>query len=98
MVEPPGPSGQTPKFPQWSGLADEWFTELRRVRGALAGKITATEMAEIRLSGSVEASIKCPRLVIADGAKFNGNIDTDTGSDTHPELGLQKADSAKMSH
>ena len=68
------------------------------IAGALIGEITATEMVEIKLSGSVEASIKCPRVVIADGAKFNGSIDTDTGSDTAPKLGLQKADSAKMSH
>jgi cytoskeletal protein CcmA (bactofilin family) len=68
------------------------------IAGALVGKITATEMVEIRLSGSVEASIKCPRVVIADGAKFNGSIETDTGSDTAPTPGLRKADSAKMSY
>ena len=67
------------------------------IAGALIGKITATEMVEIKLSGSVEASIKCPRVLIADGARFNGSIDTDTGSDTAPSLGLQKADSARMS-
>ena len=67
------------------------------IAGALIGKITATEMVEIKLSGSVEASIKCPRVVIADGARFNGSIDTETGSNTAPSLGLQKADSAKMS-
>ena len=68
------------------------------IAGALVGKITATEMVEIRWSGSVEASIKCPRVVIADGAKFNGSIETDTGSDIAPTLGSQKADSAKMRH
>jgi len=68
------------------------------IAGALIGKITATEMVEIKLSGSVEASIKCPRVMIADGAKFNGSIDTDTGSDTSSKLSLQKADSAKMSY
>ena len=67
------------------------------IAGALIGKITATEMVEIKLSGSVEASIKCPRVLIADGARFNGSIDTDTGSDTAPSLGWQKADSARMS-
>jgi cytoskeletal protein CcmA (bactofilin family) len=66
------------------------------IAGALIGTIIATEMVEIKLSGSVEASIKCPRVVIADGAKFNGSIDTDTGSDTVPNLALQKADSLKM--
>jgi cytoskeletal protein CcmA (bactofilin family) len=68
------------------------------IAGALIGTITATEMVEIRLSGSVQASIKCPRVVIADGAKFNGSIETDTGSDLATKVGLQKADSAKMSH
>ena len=68
------------------------------IAGAMIGKITATEMVEIKLSGSVEASIQCPRVVIADGAKFNGSIDTDTGSDTAPKLRLQKADPAKMSY
>ena len=68
------------------------------IAGALIGKITATELVEIRFSGTVEASIKCPRVVIADGAKFNGSIETDTSSDTAPKVGLQKADSAKMSH
>jgi cytoskeletal protein CcmA (bactofilin family) len=68
------------------------------IAGALVGKITATEMVEIRLSGSVEASIKCPRVVIADGAKFNGNIETDIVSDAASKVALQKADSAKMSH
>ena len=67
------------------------------IAGALIGKITATEMVEIKLSGSVEASIKCPRVVIADGAKFNGSIETDTGSNTAPKVSLPKADSAKMS-
>jgi len=68
------------------------------IAGALIGKITATEMVEIRLSGSVEASIKCPRVVIAEGAKFNGSIETDAGSETAPTLCLQKTDSVGMSH
>jgi cytoskeletal protein CcmA (bactofilin family) len=68
------------------------------IAGALIGKITATEMVEIKLSGSVEATIKCPRVVIADGAKFNGSIETAAASDTAPMPGFQEADSAKMSY
>ena len=68
------------------------------IAGALVGKITATEMVEIRMSGSVEASIKCPRVVIADGAIFNGSIETDTGSSTALKINFQRAVSAKMSH
>ena len=67
------------------------------IAGTMIGKISASEVVEIKLSGSVEASIKCPRVVIVDGAKFNGSIDTDTVSNTAAKLGLQKADAAKMS-
>ena len=68
------------------------------IAGDVIGNIFAREMVEIKLSGSVLGNIKCPRISILDGAKFNGSIDTDTGSGTAPMLGLQKADSAKMSH
>jgi cytoskeletal protein CcmA (bactofilin family) len=68
------------------------------IAGALIGEIAATEMVEIRSSGSVEASIRCPRIVIADGAKFNGSIETDAGSDTASKRGLQKRYPAKMAH
>jgi cytoskeletal protein CcmA (bactofilin family) len=67
------------------------------IAGTLIGTITATEVVEIRLSGSVEASIRCPRVVIADGAKFNGRIETDAASDTAPRR-FQKADAARMTH
>lgn len=49
------------------------------VAGTLIGRITASERVEIKMSASVEGSIKCPRVVIVDGARFNGMVSTDTG-------------------
>ena len=68
------------------------------IAGDVTGSIFASELVEIRLSGSVLGNINCSRISILDGANFNGSIDTDTGSATAPKLGLQKADAAKMSH
>ena len=47
------------------------------IAGTLIGRITASERVEIKLSASVEGSIKCPRVVIVDGARFNGLVSTD---------------------
>ena len=68
------------------------------IAGDVIGNIFAREIVQIRLSGSVLGNISCSQISILDGAKFNGSIDTDTGSATAPKLGLQKADAAKMSH
>jgi cytoskeletal protein CcmA (bactofilin family) len=59
------------------------------IAGALVGRITATEMVEIRWSGSVEASIKCPRVAISDGATFNGSIETERAVESAPKVGRQ---------
>ena len=86
----------------WIGPQGKVYAEIHAksviIAGEVIGNIFASEMVEIRLSGSVLGNIKCPRISIFDGAKFNGSIDTDAGSGTAPKLGLQKADSAKMSH
>ena len=86
----------------WIGLQGKVYAEIHAksviIAGDVIGNIFASEMVEIRLSGSVLGNINCSRISILDGAKFNGSIDTDTGSATAPKLGLQKAESAKMSH
>lgn len=66
------------------------------IAGNLIGEISASEMVEIKLSGSVQANIKCPRVSIIDGAQFKGRIDTETGVDATAKHDLPKADSAKM--
>jgi cytoskeletal protein CcmA (bactofilin family) len=37
--------------------------------------VTATERVEVRKEGKMVGDIKAPRVVIADGAKFKGNIE-----------------------
>jgi cytoskeletal protein CcmA (bactofilin family) len=86
----------------WIGPQGKVYAEIHAksviVAGDVIGNIFASEIVEIRLSGSVLGNINCSRISILDGAKFNGSIDTDTGPATAPKLGLQKADAAKMSH
>jgi cytoskeletal protein CcmA (bactofilin family) len=66
------------------------------IAGMMIGSIYASDVVEIKLSGSVQGNIKCPRISIVDGAKFKGRIDTETraGASTRPDL--PKTESAKM--
>ena len=82
----------------WIGPQGKVYAEIHAKSVIIAGDVIGNILVEIRLSGSVLGNIKCPRISILDGAKFNGSIDTDTGSGTALKLGLQKADAAKMSH
>jgi cytoskeletal protein CcmA (bactofilin family) len=45
------------------------------VSGMLTGNVNATERVEVRKEGKMVGDIKAPRVVIADGAKFKGNIE-----------------------
>lgn len=45
------------------------------VSGRLSGNVDASEKVEIRKEGKMIGDIKAPRIVIADGAKFKGNIE-----------------------
>ena len=66
------------------------------IAGDVIGTIFASELVEIRLSGSVQGTIQCPRVSLVDGAKFTGRIDTGRTAEDKTRLGLQKAQSAKM--
>jgi len=68
------------------------------VAGDVIGNIFASEMVEIKLSGSVVGNIKCPRVSIVDGASFKGSIDTETRADATTRLDSPKAESAKIGH
>ena len=46
------------------------------VHGAVTGAITATDKVEVHETGAVMGDITSPRLVIADGARFQGRADT----------------------
>ena len=45
------------------------------VSGMLTGNVNASERVEVRKEGKMVGDIKAPRVVIADGAKFKGNIE-----------------------
>ena len=66
------------------------------IAGDVIGTIFASELVEIRLSGSVQGNIHCPRVSLVDGAKFTGRIDTEKTVDVTAGPGLPKAQSAKM--
>jgi cytoskeletal protein CcmA (bactofilin family) len=46
------------------------------VLGAVVGTITATDMVDIRETGSVEGDITARRVTMADGAVVRGRVDT----------------------
>ncbi len=47
------------------------------VHGSVTGDIHATERAELKNECSVVGDIHAPRILIADGASFKGNVDMD---------------------
>jgi cytoskeletal protein CcmA (bactofilin family) len=46
------------------------------VYGTLSGKVTATEILDIRDSASVSGELAAPSVVLAEGARVNGRIET----------------------
>jgi cytoskeletal protein CcmA (bactofilin family) len=46
-----------------------------RVVGQVIGNVTAADVVEVGPAGSLEGDIAAPRVVIAEGAFFRGNID-----------------------
>lgn len=45
------------------------------INGTVHGDIAASERAELRPNSSVVGDIRAPRILIADGASFKGNVD-----------------------
>jgi cytoskeletal protein CcmA (bactofilin family) len=47
------------------------------VSGRVTGNISAQERVEIQADARMVGDIKAPRILIADGASFKGNVDMD---------------------
>jgi len=47
------------------------------IRGSVHGSISASERIELGATAKVEGSLSANRVVITDGAQFNGGIDMD---------------------
>ncbi|HEX8618629.1 MAG TPA: polymer-forming cytoskeletal protein, partial [Thermoanaerobaculia bacterium] len=45
------------------------------VEGRLTGDISADDRVELVASATVDGNIKAPKIVVAEGAKFRGNVD-----------------------
>jgi cytoskeletal protein CcmA (bactofilin family) len=45
------------------------------VRGVIVGNVTASDRFEIHPGGSVTGDVRAPRVVLADGGKYKGNIE-----------------------
>lgn len=77
------------------------------VMGKVVGNITAEDKVEVRNGGSVEGDIRGPRVILADGALFKGNVDmamppasgprTGKGEKTASAAGPAEADSGSDS-
>ena len=52
-------------------------TQSLSIGGRVTGNVTARERVEVRANGKMVGDIKAPRIVIADGASFKGNVDMD---------------------
>jgi cytoskeletal protein CcmA (bactofilin family) len=47
------------------------------ISGSVVGNIRASDKVEIKADGRMVGDIKSPRILIADGATFKGNVDMD---------------------
>jgi cytoskeletal protein CcmA (bactofilin family) len=47
------------------------------VSGRVTGNVLARERVELRADAKMIGDVKAPRIVIADGASFKGNVDMD---------------------
>ena len=86
----------------WIGPHGEVNAEIRAksviIAGNVRGSIFASEIVEVKLSGSVEGNIHCKRVSLVDGAKFTGHIDTEDTVVAATTLGLPKTQSAKVGY
>ena len=45
------------------------------IEGKLTGDISADDRVELVASATVDGNIKAPKIIVAEGAKFRGNVD-----------------------
>lgn len=61
------------------------------IEGKLTGDISADERVELIMTASVDGNIKAPKIIVAEGAKFRGNVDMGAARPKD----VQPADAAK---
>lgn len=66
-------------FVENSGVVEaDIDTQNVEISGRVTGNILASEKVELKADCRVTGDIKAPRILIADGASFKGNVDMDT--------------------
>lgn len=65
-------------FVEGSGVVEaDIETQTVEISGKVTGNITASDKVELKSDCRVVGDIKAPRILIADGASFKGNVDMD---------------------
>ena len=65
-------------FVESSGVVEaDIETQNVEIAGRVTGNIAATDKVELKSDCRVIGDIKAPRILIADGASFKGNVDMD---------------------
>ena len=65
-------------FVENSGVVEaDIETQKVEISGSVTGNIQASDKVELRSDGKMTGDIKAPRILIADGATFKGNVDMD---------------------
>jgi cytoskeletal protein CcmA (bactofilin family) len=66
-------------FVEGSGVVEaDIETQNVEIAGRVTGNIQATDKVELKADCRVVGDVKAPRILIADGASFKGNVDMDT--------------------
>ncbi len=60
-------------------IKGEIFAKSVLVIGEVSGNVTADDKIELAATGSMLGDIRAPRVALADGARFKGAIDMDSG-------------------
>jgi cytoskeletal protein CcmA (bactofilin family) len=61
------------------------------VEGRLNGDVSADDRVELVASSTVDGNIKAPKIIVAEGARFRGNVDMGSAKPTtHSETAAKK--------
>ena len=73
-------SGRTLIIEAGAVVEAEIRAKVVEIAGHVIGNVQATERVELKSSACVVGDIRAPRINIAEGASFKGNVDMQSGS------------------
>ncbi|HUJ15264.1 MAG TPA: polymer-forming cytoskeletal protein [Vicinamibacterales bacterium] len=60
------------------------------IEGKVNGDISADERVELVASASVDGNIKAPKIIVAEGARFRGNVDMGSAKPSTESAAIKK--------